>query len=62
MSPENYSLNQADRHHSYDLVQKLTFFIIGAEFVFCGYLLLNAEKLSDVKHLSTLFLGPNQVQ
>ena len=56
MSPENYSLNQTDRHHSYDLVQKLTFFIIGAEFVFCGYLLLNAEKLSDVKHLSTLFL------
>lgn len=50
------SLNQADRHHSYDLVQKLTFLVIGAEFVFCGYILLNADKLSGVRHSSTLFL------
>ena len=50
------SLNQADRHHSYDLVQKLTFLVIGAELVFCGYILLNAEKLSGVRHSSILFL------
>ncbi len=50
------SLNQADRHHSYDLVQKLTFLVISTEFVICGYVLLNTEKLFGMRYLSTLFL------
>jgi hypothetical protein len=50
------TLNQADRHHAYDMVQRLTFLIIGAEFVFCGYILLNVDKLTNVEYSSWLFL------
>lgn len=44
------------RHYSYDLVQKLTFFVISIELVFCGYILLNAENLGAVKYSSLIFL------
>lgn len=43
------------RQHSYELTQKLTYFVISAELVFCGYLLLNVDKLTGVKGVSYLF-------
>jgi len=56
MNTENNSLNQANKHLSYDMTQKLTFFVIGIELVFCGYLLLNIEKLSGLKISKFVFL------
>jgi hypothetical protein len=50
------SLQQLDRHHSYDLTQRLTFFVIGIEIVFCGYVLLISDKLIGVSNISLLFL------
>lgn len=47
---------QQQRQYSYDLTKQLTFFVISAEFVFCGYILLNAQRLKDVGHSSALFL------
>lgn len=44
------------RQYSYDLVQKLTYFIVSAELVTCGYILLNADSLAAVKSLNYLFL------
>ena len=44
------------RQHSYELTQKLTYFVISIELVFCGYMLLNAEKLSGMKSANYLFL------
>lgn len=44
------------RLYSYDLVQRLTFFIISLELIFCGYILLNAEKLGAVRFSSVAFL------
>ncbi|HRE17987.1 MAG TPA: hypothetical protein PLW86_13130 [Rhodocyclaceae bacterium] len=46
----------SSRQHSYDLTQKLTYFVIFIELVFCGYMLLNAEKLSGIQEASYLFL------
>ncbi len=48
-------LNQAKRHKSYDLTQRLVFFVIGIEVVFCGYLLLNVEHFSKFNHLKCIF-------
>jgi hypothetical protein len=45
----------AFRQHSYELTQKLTYFVISIELIFCGYLLLNAEKLVDIRGASFLF-------
>ena len=47
---------ERERQYSYDLTKQLTFFVISAELVFCGYILLNAPTLKDVGHSSTLFL------
>jgi hypothetical protein len=44
------------QQYSYGLVQRLTFFIISIELVFCGYILLNSEKLGAIKFSSILFL------
>jgi hypothetical protein len=44
------------RQYSYDLVQKLTYFIVSAELVTCGYILLNADNLIGIKSLNYLFL------
>jgi hypothetical protein len=49
-------LDLENRKYSYDLTQKLTFFVISAELVFCGYLLINADKIAGVRHSSSLFL------
>lgn len=43
------------RQHSYDLTQKLTYFVISIELIFCGYMLLNAEKLVGIQGASYLF-------
>jgi len=44
------------RQHSYELTQKLSYFVISAELVFCGYILLNADKLIDIKGVNYLFI------
>lgn len=43
------------RQHAYELTQKLTYFVISIELVFCGYMLLNAEKLGRIQGASYLF-------
>ena len=47
---------QIDRQYSYDLTKQLTYFVVSAELIFCGYILLNAKLLGEVNHSSTLFL------
>lgn len=49
-------LKLEEQRYSYDLTQRLTFFVVGIELVFCGYLLLHAERLAGVKYSSFLFL------
>lgn len=54
-------LRHYDRQHSaqqyaYDITARLTYFVVSAELVFCGYVLLNAEKFAQVKYSSILFL------
>jgi hypothetical protein len=44
------------RQYSYEIVQKLTYFIVSAELVTCGYILLNADSLVAIKGLNCLFL------
>lgn len=41
---------------AYDYTQRLTYFVIGAEVVICGYILLYADKLSKIPFLPELFL------
>jgi hypothetical protein len=47
--------SQKNRHYSYDLTQKLTYYVISIELVFCGYMLLNADKLINIQGASYLF-------
>ena len=44
------------RQYSYEIVQQLTYFIVSAELVTCGYILLNANDLVAVQDLNYLFL------
>lgn len=46
----------AARQQSYELTQKLTYFVISVELVFCGYMLLNADKLNVIHGASYIFL------
>lgn len=46
----------AKQQYSYDLTKQLTFFVISAEMLFCGYVLLNAKEFSNVEYASSLFL------
>ncbi|MEQ1599240.1 MAG: hypothetical protein ABL880_07745 [Methylotenera sp.] len=46
----------SDRQFSLELVQKITFFVISVELIGCGYILLQAANLTEVKHLNYLFL------
>jgi cytochrome b561 len=66
-SESSMSLNHAEelqyreqifsaRQYSYEIVQKLTYFIVSAELVTCGYILLNADSLAGIKDLNYLFL------
>lgn len=52
----HHDRKERERQYSYDLTKQLTFFVISAELVFCGYILLNAPTLKDVGHSSTLFV------
>jgi len=45
------------RYYSYQLIQQLTFFIIGIEIVACGYLVLNADTLGKISGSNNLFLA-----
>ena len=47
----------AFRQNSYDLTQKLTYFVISIELIFCGYMLLNAEKFVGIQGASYLFVA-----
>lgn len=49
-------IEQDLRKYSYDLTQKLTYFVISAELVFCGYMLLNTDKLKGLQNVSSLYL------
>lgn len=49
-------LIQDSKKYAYDLTQKLTYFVITAELALCGYMLLNAEKLSSIHGAPYLFL------
>jgi len=51
----HYDRAQAERQFSYNLTQRLTFFVISVELVFCGYILLNAEKLGAIASADELF-------
>ncbi len=44
------------RQFSLELVQKLTYFVVSVELIACGYILLQAANLSEVKNLKYLFL------
>ena len=43
------------RQHSYDLTQRLAYYVISAELVICGYMLLNADKLPGLSGAGLLF-------
>lgn len=45
------------KKHSYELTQKLTYYVISVELVFCGYMLLNAKTLIGLKGASYLFVA-----
>ena len=47
---------QRDQQYSYDLTKQLTFFVVSAELVFCGYILLNAKTLGALEYSSSIFL------
>lgn len=49
-------LEQDRKNYAYDITQKLTYFVITAELAFCGYMLLNKDKLSDIIGAPYLFL------
>ena len=50
-------MRRVSQQYSYDLVQRLTFFVISIELIFCGYILLNSEKLGSIEFSSLLFLS-----
>jgi hypothetical protein len=43
------------KQHSYELTQKLTYYVISVELIFCGYMLLNADKFASIHGTSYLF-------
>lgn len=49
-------MQRDSQRYSYDLTQRLAFFVISIELVFCGYILLNADKLGAARFSSLLFL------
>ena len=49
-------LMQRKRQYGYDLTKQLTFFVISAELVFCGYILLNAKPIGGLGLSSILFV------
>ena len=49
-------LDEDRKKYAYDITQKLTYFVITAELALCGYMLLNADKLSKIHGASYLFL------
>ena len=47
---------EREQQYSYDLTKQLTFFVISAELVFCGYILLNAKPIGGLGLSSILFV------
>lgn len=54
---QEHKLDEERKRYSYELVQKLTYFVITAEFVFCGYMLQNAEKLKELAFAVLIYSG-----
>lgn len=52
----HYDTKQNAQQYAYDLTARLTYFVVSAELVFCGYVLLNAEQFGAVKYSDALFL------
>ena len=53
---QSRELGFKSRQHSYELTQQLTYFVVSIALVVCGYMLLNAEKLSVIREARFLFL------
>lgn len=51
-----YDRQQAAQKFSYDLTARLTYFVVSAEMVVCGYIFLNAEKFGGVGFSKWLYL------
>jgi len=49
-------MRRSMQQYSYDLTQRLSFFVISVELIFCGYILLNSDKLGVVNFSSLIFL------
>lgn len=47
---------QNERQFSYELTQKLTYFVIGSELAFCAFILINANKFAQIIYAKELFL------
>lgn len=47
--------SEEGRNFAYELTQKLTYFVVTTELVFCGYVLLNADKLVHFTVAAYLF-------
>ena len=52
-----YDMQQAAQQYSYALTAQLTYFVVSAEMVVCGYILLNAEKFGGITFLKWLYLS-----
>lgn len=48
---------QAAQQYSYSLTAQLTYFVVSAEMVVCGYILLNAEKIGGIDFSKWLYLA-----
>jgi hypothetical protein len=49
-------VKQDSKNYAYDITQKLTYYVITVELALCGYMLLNAEKLSGICGAAYIFL------
>jgi hypothetical protein len=52
-----YDRQQAAQQYSYDLTARLTYFVVSAEMVVCGYILLNAEKFGGAGFSRWIYLS-----
>jgi len=53
---DDETFRNESKMYSYDITQKLTYFVITVELALCGFMLLNKDKLSTLKYSEYLFL------
>jgi len=51
------NMKRQKQEFSYELTQRLSFYVIGIEVVFCGYVLLNASTLAHIQYVRWIFLA-----